>query len=169
MQSKIFQNQKNWVPGLPELVNHSCLGEGECLHPFKQNSDQNFQNKVYRLFFRRKFLKTGSHTLNFIIPTEIIQSSHKRWQLLSTHLRILTQNFAMISENFLEIYTFFQGGTYFCWTVYYASMADQLHGIYGKQANRPLVIVHSSSSNEEQRDLYRSVVMDRSWHPGLQA
>ena len=46
-----------------ELVNHSCLGEVECCHPFEQNSDQKFQNKVYRLFFQRKFLKAGVVTL----------------------------------------------------------------------------------------------------------
>ena len=42
-----------------ELVNHSCLGEGECCHPFEQNSDQKFQNKISCLFFQRKILKTG--------------------------------------------------------------------------------------------------------------
>ena len=52
----IYQNQKIEFLAFQELVNHFCLGEGDCLHPFDQNSDQ---NKVYRIFFRRKFLKTG--------------------------------------------------------------------------------------------------------------
>ena len=57
------------VPGalaFQELVNHSCLCESECLHPFEQNSDQKLQNiynKVYCLFFQGKLLKTGVVTL----------------------------------------------------------------------------------------------------------
>ena len=54
-QLKNFQNKKIRVPGLP--------GTGQpvlsCPHPLEQRSDQKFQNKVYRLFFWRKFLKTG--------------------------------------------------------------------------------------------------------------
>ena len=62
-RSKIFQNKKFESLAFQELVNHSCLGEGECPHPFEEKSDQKFQNKDHRLFFRRKFLKTGGVSL----------------------------------------------------------------------------------------------------------
>ena len=57
-QSKIFRKiQKIWGPNLQETVQPllSWWGWMSC----EQNSDQKFQNKVYCLFFLRKFLKTG--------------------------------------------------------------------------------------------------------------
>ena len=50
---KFFRIKKFESLAFQELVNHSCLGEGECRHPFEQNSDQKFLNEVYQLFFWR--------------------------------------------------------------------------------------------------------------------
>ena len=49
--------------------------------------------------FRVNFENRGSHNLNFLIHTEIILSSHKCSQLLSTHLRILTHDFGSPGVN----------------------------------------------------------------------
>ena len=50
-------------------------------------------------YFGENFLKTRVVTLQiFLIHSEIIQSSHKCQQLLSTHLKIVSQNFTMINR-----------------------------------------------------------------------
>ena len=85
-RSKIFQNQKFESLAFQELVNHSCLGEGECPHPFEQKSDQKFQNKVYRLFFRRKFLKTGVVTLQIF---SFVQKSRDQPTIFNNYSQLI--------------------------------------------------------------------------------
>ena len=54
-----FSESINFSSWLSRNWSTSRLGEGECRHPFEQICDQKLKNKVYRLFFHRKFLKTG--------------------------------------------------------------------------------------------------------------
>ena len=97
-----------------ELVNHSCLGEGECLHPFEPNSDQKLKKKSsFPILSEEIFENRGHYTLNFLIHTEIIQSSHKCLQL-----RCTVNTFENIDTKFHNDQRKNQGGgTYFYLTV----------------------------------------------------
>ena len=64
---KFFRIKKFESLAFLELVNHFCLGEDECRHPFEQNSDQKFQNKVYPLFFKQTFLNTRVVTFEIFV------------------------------------------------------------------------------------------------------
>ena len=54
-QSKIFKMKKIESLAFQELVNHSCLDEGECPNPLEPKFDQKLQNEVYHPFLRWKF------------------------------------------------------------------------------------------------------------------
>ena len=58
-----FSESINFSPWPSRNWSTTRLGKGECPHPFEQKSYQKFQNKAYRQFFPRKFLKTGVVTL----------------------------------------------------------------------------------------------------------
>ena len=105
-----FRIKKMESLAFKELVNHSCLGEVECRHPFEQVLDQKFKkkNSLSPILSDEIFESRGSHALNFLICTEIIQSSHKCSRLQSAHLRILTQNFTMIQISFRRYVHLFQ-------------------------------------------------------------
>ena len=44
---KFFRIKKCESLAFQEQVNHSCLGEVECLHPFEPNSDQKLKKKKF--------------------------------------------------------------------------------------------------------------------------
>ena len=75
---QIFKIKKFESLAFQELVNHSCLCEDECLHPFEPNSDQKLKKKKNWLPILSKeiFENRDIHTSNFLIHIELIQSSH---------------------------------------------------------------------------------------------
>ena len=109
MQTNIFQNQKIWVSGLPGTGQPLLARVSVFIH-LNQTLTKNSKKKFIAYSFGRNFENRGSHALNLLILTEVLQSSYKSWQLESTHLRILPQNFTMIKGKLQEMLTFISGG-----------------------------------------------------------